>query len=99
MERVKGIEPSYSAWKAATLPLSYTRLTLVLMPALPASGKMECCVSGLTTDGDEKSWMAGTGPAMTVPGGIWLVRLEEKVSVLQYRCHANSEDFTPSPLS
>jgi hypothetical protein len=25
LERVKGIEPSYSAWKAATLPLSYTR--------------------------------------------------------------------------
>jgi hypothetical protein len=22
---VKGIEPSYSAWKAAALPLSYTR--------------------------------------------------------------------------
>ncbi len=26
MERVKGIEPSYSAWEAAALPLSYTRL-------------------------------------------------------------------------
>ena len=26
MERVEGIEPSYSAWKAAALPLSYTRL-------------------------------------------------------------------------
>jgi hypothetical protein len=25
LERVKGIEPSYSAWKAAALPLSYTR--------------------------------------------------------------------------
>ncbi|EFO29157.1 conserved hypothetical protein [Roseibium sp. TrichSKD4] len=25
MERVKGIEPSSSAWKAAALPLSYTR--------------------------------------------------------------------------
>ena len=25
MERVKGIEPSYSAWEAAALPLSYTR--------------------------------------------------------------------------
>jgi hypothetical protein len=24
-KRVKGIEPSYSAWKAAALPLSYTR--------------------------------------------------------------------------
>jgi hypothetical protein len=26
MERVMGIEPTYSAWKAAALPLSYTRL-------------------------------------------------------------------------
>ena len=29
MERVKGIEPSYSAWKAAALPLSYTRARLI----------------------------------------------------------------------
>jgi hypothetical protein len=28
LERVKGIEPSYSAWKAAALPLSYTRAGL-----------------------------------------------------------------------
>ena len=28
LERVKGIEPSYSAWKAAALPLSYTRAAL-----------------------------------------------------------------------
>ena len=27
MERVKGIEPSYAAWKAAVLPLNYTRIT------------------------------------------------------------------------
>ena len=26
LERVAGIEPAYSAWKAAALPLSYTRL-------------------------------------------------------------------------
>ena len=26
LERVKGIEPSYSAWEAAALPLSYTRI-------------------------------------------------------------------------
>jgi hypothetical protein len=25
LERVMGIEPTYSAWKAAALPLSYTR--------------------------------------------------------------------------
>jgi hypothetical protein len=27
LERVKGIEPSSSAWKAVALPLSYTRLS------------------------------------------------------------------------
>jgi hypothetical protein len=26
MERVMGIEPTYSAWKADVLPLNYTRL-------------------------------------------------------------------------
>ena len=31
LERVAGIEPAYSAWKAAALPLSYTRLGLVQM--------------------------------------------------------------------
>ena len=34
MERVKGIEPSSSAWKAVALPLSYTRA-----PAPPWWGK------------------------------------------------------------
>jgi hypothetical protein len=29
VERVKGIEPSSSAWKAVALPLSYTRLSEV----------------------------------------------------------------------
>ena len=28
LERVKGIEPSYSAWEAAALPLSYTRVVV-----------------------------------------------------------------------
>ncbi len=31
LERVKGIEPSYSAWKAAALPLSYTRAAPLLI--------------------------------------------------------------------
>ena len=26
LERVKGIEPSYPAWKAGVLPLNYTRV-------------------------------------------------------------------------
>jgi hypothetical protein len=29
---VKGIEPSSSAWKAAALPLSYTRVTIITTP-------------------------------------------------------------------
>jgi hypothetical protein len=29
LERVKGIEPSSSAWKAVALPLSYTRKVLI----------------------------------------------------------------------
>jgi hypothetical protein len=37
MERVKGIEPSYSAWKAAALPLSYTRVASD-MPSRAALG-------------------------------------------------------------
>ena len=28
LERVMGVEPTYSAWKAAALPLSYTRVAL-----------------------------------------------------------------------
>ena len=30
MERVKGIEPSTSAWKAGVLPLNYTRIEIGL---------------------------------------------------------------------
>ena len=32
LERVKGIEPSSSAWKAVARPLSYTRLSLHFFP-------------------------------------------------------------------
>ena len=47
MERVKGIEPSSSAWEAAALPLSYTRVGVDLsvlsgvvksLAVAPASG-------------------------------------------------------------
>ena len=37
LERVKGIEPSYSAWKAAALPLSYTRVRPINYHAAPAA--------------------------------------------------------------
>src|SRR3979409_61543 len=35
LERVKGIEPSSSAWKAVALPLSYTRVTKLFSPPSP----------------------------------------------------------------
>ncbi len=35
LERVKGIEPSYSAWKAAALPLSYTRIAFFISDLRP----------------------------------------------------------------
>lgn len=38
MERVMGIEPTYSAWKAAALPLSYTR-ALLRLPERPGARK------------------------------------------------------------
>jgi hypothetical protein len=38
LERVKGIEPSSSAWKAVALPLSYTRISLTFR-ALAAIGQ------------------------------------------------------------
>ena len=40
LERVKGIEPSSSAWKAVALPLSYTRLFdfLLSSPSLATAG-------------------------------------------------------------
>ena len=75
MERVKGIEPSYSAWKAAALPLSYTRLMEVLMPALAASGKMECWVSGLADRLDPKVVDDRNKSGHDNLGGNWAVGL------------------------
>ena len=37
MERVVGIEPTSSAWKAEVLPLNYTRADGADLPAEPAS--------------------------------------------------------------
>ena len=39
MERVTGIEPVYSAWKAAALPLCYTRMTLAAEPGARRSSR------------------------------------------------------------
>ena len=60
VERVKGIEPSSSAWEAAALPLSYTRKTretaakaaLFLQPRYchrPSPSAMSFRVAGLLT--------------------------------------------------
>jgi hypothetical protein len=38
VERVMGIEPTWPAWKAGALPLSYTRSSLV--PIVMAAGTM-----------------------------------------------------------
>ena len=42
MERVKGIEPSLSAWEADVLPLNYTRSGITLPERLPAGLRQEC---------------------------------------------------------
>src|SRR5665213_2731680 len=51
LERAKGIEPSYSAWKAAALPLSYTR---ALAPRPARTSK-----PGLRSSGPRKSRQLG----------------------------------------
>ena len=33
LERVMGIEPTWSAWKAEVLPLNYTRVSALLLSA------------------------------------------------------------------
>jgi hypothetical protein len=43
MERVKGIEPSWPAWKAGALPLSYTRLNL-LQRLFGGGSRIRTCV-------------------------------------------------------
>src|SRR5689334_1810684 len=48
MERVKGIEPSYSAWKAAALPLSYTRMPCRLDGGGSRTRTYEGIASGFT---------------------------------------------------
>jgi hypothetical protein len=48
LERVKGIEPSYSAWEAAALPLSYTRIsrTYVYFGSPFFQGVFQLCLRG-----------------------------------------------------
>ena len=50
MERVKGIEPSLSAWEADVLPLNYTRERISLYP-IGAGGAAHPCLLGLLSAG------------------------------------------------
>jgi hypothetical protein len=51
LERVEGIEPSYSAWKAAALPLSYTRVRRMTYHAASAASTSHGPVLGLNRPG------------------------------------------------
>jgi hypothetical protein len=63
LERVKGIEPSYSAWKAAALPLSYTRVRPINYHATPAAS---------TTLDQPQPRLATLGPDRALTGGGFL---------------------------
>jgi hypothetical protein len=67
MERVKGIEPSYSAWEAAALPLSYTR---VGCPFSQSGAGWQ--VGGTLNRKVDKH--EGPGDRSRAPGGDWLRR-------------------------
>ena len=65
LERVAGIEPAYSAWKAAALPLCYTR-----KPAekLGFSGEAQDCYAiPFCTGGDTRDFGAGQQLAQPAP--------------------------------
>jgi hypothetical protein len=42
MERVMGIEPTTTAWKAVVLPLNYTRVIITLDGAIDGNRTHEC---------------------------------------------------------
>ena len=69
LERVKGIEPSYSAWKAAALPLSYTRATATgLIPDRADGDELTRPASGLNTRTSARSCgIRPEEPAVRVP--------------------------------
>jgi hypothetical protein len=46
LERVKGIEPSSSAWKAVALPLSYTRLIQLPSQLITPASLLSILTSG-----------------------------------------------------
>lgn len=42
LERVRGIEPPYSAWEADVLPLNYTRINCIITPNCPLGKSGHC---------------------------------------------------------
>jgi len=58
LERVKGIEPSSSAWKAVALPLSYTRIP---PPALVSSARYRYVKAGVPIEAARAAKIGGGG--------------------------------------
>jgi hypothetical protein len=91
LERVKGIEPSYSAWKAAALPLSYTRVPPMNYHAKAAvSTAMHGSVETITPVPPHLSW-PGRKPLTTadfVPI-LWFPSTTKGGDSVSYtkRCH------------
>lgn len=63
LERVKGIEPSYSAWEAAALPLSYTRVRA----RFPTEGA-RCQAARLAVISGSVSRASSPVPDSSIPG-------------------------------
>src|SRR5262245_24460433 len=70
MERVKGIEPSSSAWKAVALPLSYTRAREALhaSPPSPRLRRLAFAISRLASRGAAGAKAGGGGRSRTYEG-------------------------------
>lgn len=71
MERVEGIEPSWLAWEARTLPLSYTRavsaLTAILAAFSQRQNNIANVLSGLDRFVRQRDVGQGKRPADGVP--------------------------------
>src|SRR5262249_46830878 len=70
VERVKGIEPSSSAWKAVALPLSYTRAREALhaSPPSPRLRRVAFAIGRLASRGAAGAKAGGGGRTRTYEG-------------------------------
>jgi hypothetical protein len=96
MERVMGIEPTYSAWKADVLPLNYTRIIKFYM-AEPTG--LEPATSGVTVQ-RELQLHHGSIFKMVLSVGYYLFHLTKKIlKVLQMNINgAGERNRTLNPL-